>query len=157
MQRRLTPLLIIAALGSPAGAAEFPRSGEVELVTYATIQDFLTVDGAAAGAFGVGKYSGVTRNVAGSGPFDKSSSICSESWFRAGGKGSRDGTCILTDEDGDQAISTFGHGQNNLVSGTGKYQGITGTVTFVSSTRLHEAPGGVVPVITQVKLKWEFK
>src|ERR1700693_5602473 len=60
---------------------------------------FPTVDGTGAGAFGAGKYSGVTRNVAGSGPFDKSSSICSEIWFRAGGKGSRDGSCILTDED----------------------------------------------------------
>ncbi len=157
MKRNLASLVIVVALSTPAGAAELPRSGEVELVTYATIQDFLTVDGAGAGAFGAGKYSGVTRSVAGSGPFDKTSTICSEIWFRASGKGSRDGTCILTDEDGDQTISTFGHGQNNLVSGTGKYAGITGAFTFVSSTRLHEAPGGVMPVITQVKLKWEFK
>jgi len=52
---------------------------------------------------------------------------------------------------------TFGRGQNNLVSGTGKYAGITGTFSFVSSTRLHEAPGGMTPVITQIKVKWELK
>ena len=157
MARNLAALLILSALGGQASAADFPRSGEAELINYAMIHEFLTIDGAGAGTFGAGQYSGVIRNVAGSGPFDKTSVICSENWTHLEEKWSRSGACITTDEDGDQVMSTFGRGQNNLVSGTGKYAGITGTFSFVSSTRLHEAPGGMTPVITQWKAKWEFK
>lgn len=157
MGRKLLPLLVLLALGGRANAADFPKSGEAELVTYAMIHEFLTIDGAGAGAFGAGQYSGVTRNVAGPGPFDKVSAICSENWTHLEDKWSRSGACIWTDEDGDHVIYTFGRGQNNLVGGTGKYAGITGTFSFVSSTRLHEAPGEMTPIITQIKVKWELK
>jgi hypothetical protein len=157
MGRNLLPLLILLALDGQASAGEFPKSGEAELINYAMIHEFLTIDGGGAGAFGSGQYSGVVRNVAGSGPFDKASIICSENWTHLEAKWSRTGACITTDQDGDQMMSTFGRGQNNLVSGTGKYAGISGTFSFVSSTRLHEAPREMTPVITQIKAKWELK
>src|SRR5262249_32262608 len=73
MARNLLPVLILLTLGGHANAGDFPKSGEAELVNYAMIHEFMVVDGAGAGAFGAGQYSGVVRNVAGSGPFDKAS------------------------------------------------------------------------------------
>jgi hypothetical protein len=157
MGRNAVSLLAFMALSGQVSAADFPGSGEAELVNYAMVRDFLTVDGTDAGAFGAGLYSGIVRNVADSGPFDKASIICSENWSRFGATGSRSGACITTDGDGDHVITTFGHGQNNLVNGTGKYTGITGTFSFISSSRLHEAPGGMIPVITQWKVQWRLK
>jgi hypothetical protein len=49
MGRNLIPLLILLASGGQASAADFPKSGEAELVNYAVIHELLTIDGVGAG------------------------------------------------------------------------------------------------------------
>ena len=140
----------------PAATAEFPKTGEAELINDATIHELLIVDGGSAGTVGEGDYVGVTRNVAGSAPFNNVSVRCMEGWRLVGGKRFLSGNCLWTDQDGDHVLVMFG-ARNELVSGSGKYTGITGSFKFISSTRLHETPGGVVPVITHIKVTWEIK
>ena len=150
-------LLLAAVGGTPAAAGEFPKVGEAELTTDATIHELSIIDSGALGSIGQGEYSGVTRNMAGPGPFNDTSVRAAENWTLIDGKRSLSGAGVWTDQDGDHVLVTFGPGQNNLVKGTGKYSGITGTFKFLGSTRLHETPGGVIPVITHFKVTWEIK
>jgi hypothetical protein len=149
--------LFFAFASRPAATAEFPKTGEAELIFDSTIHELLIVDGGSAGTIGEGDYVGVQRNVAGSGPFHDMSVRCMEGWRLLGGKRSISASCIWTDQDGDHVLSIAGGGHNELVSGSGKYTGITGSYQFISSTRLHETPGGVIPVITHIKATWEIK
>jgi dienelactone hydrolase len=142
----------LAMASRQANAAEFPKTGQAHVFVYGTIHELLGVDGGSAGNIGVGDYTGVF----GPGPFHDMSIRCVEGWTLIGGQRTLNGSCIWTDQDGDHILSTFGKGHNDLVSGSGKYSGITGSYTF-RGNRLHEAPGGVVPVITQVDVTWEIK
>jgi hypothetical protein len=155
---RLLPLVFLAAtVGTSATAGEFPKRGEAELFVFGTIRELAIIDSGALGSIGQGDYSGVIRNAAGTGPFHDLSDRCTENWTLIEGKRRLSGACVWTDQDGDHVLSTFGEGQNNLVNGTGKYAGITGPYKFLGSTRLHEAPGRVIPIITHIAVTWEIK
>jgi len=86
-----------------------------------------------------GEYSGTNFNDAGTGFLHHTSVVCpgmTEGW--EGGKGESQGSCIITDQDGDKVFlvwkcnnpGTGCQGDFQWKGGTEKYMGITGNNTF---------------------------
>ena len=67
----------------------------------------------------------------------------------ATGKGKAGGYCIITDTDGDKALASWqaqgdnvtGRGTFTFTSGSGKYQGISGTYPFTGVTQINWSDG----------------
>jgi hypothetical protein len=66
------------------------------------------------------------------------------------------GSCVHTDKDSDNIFGTFDDTTTTLIGGTGKYKGITGTVSY-TTRELHDAVGGRPALIAHHKAKWEIK
>jgi hypothetical protein len=66
------------------------------------------------------------------------------------------GSCVETDKDGDHVFSTFDGKNHYLVGGTGKYNGITGTVLY-TVVAIHQTVGGRAAWIVNPKATWEIK
>jgi hypothetical protein len=66
------------------------------------------------------------------------------------------GSCVHTDKDGDNIFGTFDNKTTTLMGGTGKYEGITGTISY-TMRELHDAFGGRPALIANHKAKWEIK
>lgn len=156
-------LMIIAIAAGPActraaAAADFPRSGE------AVFDVYLSGKIVASAATPVGKgvvwqETGVTRNVKGEAPFDRLEDVClghatviGDDWTRLYG------TCVKTDQDGDQILVTWGDvkEQWSIVGGTGKYKGITGTGTTGKFDSLQDRPDGWTGVGHET-IRWEIR
>ena len=103
----------------------------------------------------VGEFSGTFFNDKGEGsPLHRAGVKC-PAWFDAdfnNKKSKAGGYCIMTDLDGDQVYATWqnagtpgpggkGPGTFTYTGGTGKYQGISGTNTFVGVTQVNWADG----------------
>jgi hypothetical protein len=66
------------------------------------------------------------------------------------------GSCVETDKDGDNIFAIVDDKNHYLMGGTGKYKGITGTVSY-TVMGLHETVGGRPALIVNHKAKWEIK
>jgi hypothetical protein len=66
------------------------------------------------------------------------------------------GSCVETDKDGDNVFTTFDNQNHYLKGGTGKYQGIAGTIPY-TVTPLHDTVDGLKASIVNHKATWEIK
>lgn len=147
--------VILTVCATPAAAAEFPRTGSAEYDTYFVDNPVAKID-SGAGTGTIVDSTGITRNVKGEGPFHDMSMRC---LYHVGGMGKTshyNGSCVETDKDGDNVFSTFDDKNHYLMGGTGKYKGITGTVSY-TVVDLHEMVGGRPAVIVNHKATWEIK
>jgi len=85
-----------------------------------------------AGTGVIGEETGITRNVKGEGPFHDMSVRCLYHWSVVGETNHLNGSCVHTDKDGDNVFATFDDKTATLIGGTGKYKGITGTVSYTN-------------------------
>ena len=66
------------------------------------------------------------------------------------------GAAFTPDKDGDNVFAIFDDNTTTLIGGTGKYKGITGTVSY-TNVDLHDTVGGRAALITNHKATWEIK
>jgi hypothetical protein len=153
---RFASLLIVIGMSVPfaVSAAEFPKRGEAEFITYATIRALASID-SNAGAGGVWDYVGVMQNVKGDGPFNNMVAHCLINWTKIGEQMKTEGSCVLTDPDGDTIFDTNVGTAFTLAAGTGKYKGISGQGT-ISRTALHDLSGGEKATINRHRVVWEI-
>ncbi len=97
-----------------------------------------------------GWFNGAFNNDAGSGFIHNASGVCPAAGSTVGGKNWYQGTCVMTDQDGDRAVLEWScsfdaegkcPGDFYWVGGTGKYEGIQGKNSFVGNT-IFEGPQG---------------
>jgi hypothetical protein len=152
------PIILSAmSIVSPLYVAvdEFPKSGEAEFTTYATIRTLATID-SGAGAGGVADYAGVMQNDKGNGPFNNMVVECLQNRTMLEAKVHVTGSCVLTDPEGDNIFDEFEGANFKFVSGTGKYKGINGNGT-VAGAPLHSLAGGARAFVGHHKVTWEIK
>ncbi|MDF0519843.1 hypothetical protein P0R31_21625 [Bradyrhizobium yuanmingense] len=138
-----------------AAAADFPKRGQAEFNTYATVRTLESID-SGAGNGGVWDYGGVMQNVKGDGPFNNTVVRCLQNWTTIAEQFRISGSCVLTDPDGDSIFDVFEGTNFKLVAGTGKYKGISGEGN-VTRTRLHDLPGGARALVNHHTVTWEIK
>ena len=131
--------LTLAALCSAAVADPLPKSGSISLhAAFRAAFEILPVADKHAEAHGDAR--GVTFNDKGSGPLHLGPLDCTYASFIVNDTGRMKGYCAYGDADGDRFftdyIGTFSltngqsQGTSDIVSGTGKYAGITGNVPW---------------------------
>src|SRR5664279_2753252 len=101
MNHPMLPLLVSAvftAIPVYGMAAQFPKSGEAEFATYATVRTLASFD-SGAGTGGVWDYSGVMQTANGDGPFNNMTVRCLQNSTNISEQFHIDGSCILTDLD----------------------------------------------------------
>jgi hypothetical protein len=147
--------VILTFSAAPAVSAEFPKTGEAEYDTYYVDNVVAKID-SGVGTGAIVDETGITRNVKGEGPFHDMSVRCLYHWSVVGQTNHLNGSCVDTDKDGDNVFATFDDKTTTLIGGTGKYKGITGTVSY-TSTELHDTVGGRPALITNHKATWEIK
>ena len=146
--------VVLTFCAAPAAAAEFPKTGSAEYDTYYVDSVVTQIDGG-VGTGTIVDNTGITRNVKG-GPFHHMSVRCLAHRSLVGETLHRNGSCVETDQDGDNVFTTYDDKNHYLMGGTGKYKGITGTVPF-TFVELHETVGGRPAYIVNHKATWEFK
>ena len=147
--------VVLTFCAAPAVAAEFPKTGSAEYDTYYVDNTVAKID-SGAGTGVIGEETGITRNVKGEGPFHDMSVRCLYHWSVVGEINHVNGSCVHTDKDGDNVFATFDDKTTILIGGTGKYKGITGTVSY-TNVELHDTVGGRAALITNHKATWEIK
>jgi len=125
---------MLIAVGA-AVAQQLPRSGSIEFHTgWKFTGTVVTV--ADNHVQGHGSTSGVTFNNKGSGPLHLGPANCFDTFYVIQGRGSDKGFCTFGDPDGDRIFTQFtgelvpeggGSGTNEIMGGTGKFAGITGS------------------------------
>jgi|SoiMethySBSTD1v2_1073268.scaffolds.fasta_scaffold653106_2 hypothetical protein len=139
---------------APALSAEFPKTGEAEYDTYYVDYVVAKIDiGCCTGS--IVDETGITRNVKGEGPFHDMSVRCLYHLSVVGEIFQFNGSCVETDY-GDNIFAIVDDKNHYLTGGTGKYKGITGTVSY-TLVGLHETVGGRPALIVNHKAKWEIK
>src|SRR5215472_15951858 len=138
---------------APALSAEFPKTGEAEYDTYYVDNTVAKIDGG-AGTGAIFDETGITRNVKGEGPFHDMSVRCLYHRSTVGETVQFNGSCVETDKDGDHVFTTFDTKNHYMMGGTGKYKGITGTVSF-SVVALHDTVGGRRAFLVKHKATWD--
>jgi hypothetical protein len=116
------------------GAQQLPKSGSITFHT--GWKDVGTaIEVAAKRMQGQGLITGATFNDKGSGPLHLGPANCSYAFMAIAGSGKNTGFCTFSDADGDKVFTAFtgtitpdgqGNGTNDIVGGTGKYDGIKG-------------------------------
>ena len=147
--------VVLTFCAAPAAAAEFPKTGSAEYDTYYVDNTLAKID-SGAGTGVIGEETGITRNVKGEGPFHDMSVRCLYHWSVVGEINHVNGSCVHTDKDGDNVFATFDDKTTTLIGGTGKYKGITGTLSY-TNVDLHDTVGGRPAMITNHKVTWEIK
>jgi hypothetical protein len=146
---------LLTFCAAPALSAEFPKTGEAEYDTYYVDNVLAKMDiGFATGS--IVDETGITRNVKGEGPFHDMSVRCLYHLSVVGEIFHFNGSCVETDKDGDNIFAIVDDKSHSLIGGTGKYKGITGTVSY-TVTGLHETVGGRPALIVNHKATWEIK
>ncbi|PMS38326.1 hypothetical protein B0G57_12290 [Trinickia symbiotica] len=148
-------LVAMTSVSFCAAAADFPKRGEAEFDTYATVRTLGSID-SGAGTGGVWDYSGVIQNVKGDGPFNNMVVRCLQNWTTIAEQFRIVGSCVLTDPDGDSIFDVFEATNFELVAGIGKYKGISGHGS-ITRTRLHDLPGGARGLVNHHTVAWEIK
>ena len=100
--------------------------------------------------FWVGEFNGAMRNDAGKGLMHHTALVCPGSWDINQGISTAQGTCVVTDRDGDnmfvkwQCTGTYPEclGESELTGGTGKYTGIRGKSRLIGSGTISTTPQG---------------
>jgi hypothetical protein len=115
---------------------------------------------------------GTTTNTKGEAAFDKMKARCFAIKVEAGEKSYFDGSCTMTDDDGDKVFSTFDSrildktqpdmdcGTHSIIGGTGKYKGITGSEAFdciFKKENKEMEPFAAYIVDTPHNVAWEIK
>ena len=98
----------------------------------------------------------ITRNVKGEGPFDDMSVRGFYHRSVVGEKNYINGSLVHTDKEGDNIFAIFDDKTTTLIAGTGKYKGITGTVSY-TMRELHDTIGDRKAFVVNHKAKWEIK
>jgi hypothetical protein len=141
-----------------APAADFPKSGEATFDRY-QIARIISAVQSPVGKGVLWEDIGVTRNIKGEKPWDRLVDRCQGTATVVGEDWSREsGNCVKKDQDGDQIFVTWQGSDWTIVSGTGKYKGITGTGTTkfdFEQDRLEDRPDGWVSVIHHT-VKWQI-
>jgi hypothetical protein len=145
----------IAAISAPSFAADFPKSGAAEYDTYYVSENVATMD-SGVGTSAIAEFTGITRNVKGDGPFHNMSVHCLMHWTVIADKWDGSGSCVETDQNGDNILTTFDADAHYIVGGTGKYKGITGKAPY-SSVDLKDTVGGRNAWVVNHKVSWEIK
>src|SRR4029453_17491344 len=102
----------------PALAADFPKTGNAEYDTYYVFEDVAKMD-SGAGNSAITHITGITRNVKGEEPFNNMSVHCLMHWTMIKDKHSNAGSCVETDKDGDNILTTFDDDNHYMMGGTG--------------------------------------
>ena len=139
----------------PALAADFPKTGNAEYDTYYVFEDVAKMD-SRAGNSAITHITGITRNVKGEEPFNNMSVHCLMHWTMIKDKYSNAGSCVETDKDGDNILTTFDDDNHYMMGGTGKYKGISGKVPYTPN-QLHDTATGRWAIIVNHKASWEIK
>ena len=129
--------VVLIFYAAPAVSAEFPKTGEAEYDTYYVDNVVAKID-SGVGAGAIVDETGVTRNVKGEGAFHDMSVHCLYHMTSVGETTHFNGSCVHTDKDGDNIFGTFDDKTTTLMGGTGKYKGITGTISY-TMRELHDA------------------
>ena len=128
--RALTAAALCVAAPVLAATVFVPPSGETTYVTHYTgrvINTEYLGDGASESLM---EMSGVSQNTVGQLAFDGMHAHCLMGSAIIGGKPSVSGACTETDRDGDQVFTSFNGAAYNLIGGTGKYKGISGSALY---------------------------
>jgi hypothetical protein len=146
-----------------------PR-GTTPYVTHFIFRPLLSLDDPALGKAAVLQAVGTTQNMKGEKMLDKMAARCLALNVDLVDKKYIDGTCVLTDSEGDKIFSTFDTrevdnsqpemncGTHTIVGGTGKYKGITGKEPFACQTMPALAgPGGLTALDIPHNTTWEIK
>ena len=157
-------LLVVAGVAGGAAIApadELPLSGKVKLqisqMQYASRDLRLDHDT----GFGGIEFGGVTRNVDGTGWFDRMTQSCTGQYYLAEmGAPAPNGACLLADIHGDRIMlvyrgTTPRAGVQRLIGGTGRYAGISGNGTY-TITKLRSPTVGVEFWLTDLELEYEL-
>jgi hypothetical protein len=147
--------VVVTFCAAPAISAEFPKTGEAEYDTYYVDHVVAKID-SGAGSATIVDNTGITRNLKGEGPFHHMSVRCLAHRSLVGETLHRNGSCVETDEDGDNVFTIYDDKNHYLMGGTGKYKGITGTVPY-TVVKLHDTVGGHGARIVNHKATWEIK
>jgi hypothetical protein len=147
--------VVVMFSAAPAVSAEFPKTGEAAYDTYYVDNPVAKIDGG-VGTGTIIDETGITRNVKGEGPFHDMSVRCLYHWSVVGETNYINGSCVHTDKDGDNIFATFDDKTTTLMGGTGKYNGITGTVSY-TMRELHDTVGDRKAFVVNHKAKWEIK
>jgi hypothetical protein len=147
--------VVLTFCATPAISAEFPKTGEAAYDTYYVGNPMAEID-SGAGTGAIVDETGITRNVKGEGPFHDMSLHCLYHVSAVGETRHFNGSCVHTDKDGDNIFATFDDKTTTLIGGTGKYKGITGTVSY-TNRELHDTVGGRRAFITNHKATWEIQ
>ncbi len=134
---RIAALLVVCAVVPLASAADLPKSGKYSAhfgwVFTGSVQEL-----GANRSVSVGMVEGVIFNDAGKGFLHKARADCALMNDVNQGRASAQGTCVMTDADGDQAYLEWKcsgtmpacPGDERFVGGTGKYNGLGGSSKF---------------------------
>jgi hypothetical protein len=156
MKSMLASMAVVLTLcAAPAVSAEFPKTGEAEYETYYVDNPVAKIDGG-VGTGTIIDETGITRNVKREGPFHDMSVRCLYHWSVVGETNHLNGSCVHTDKDGDNIFATFDDKTTTLMGGTGKYKGITGTVSY-TMRELHDTAGDRNAFVINHKATWEIK
>lgn len=133
---------LLAATAWPALAADWPREGTTNYVTHFVMKPVTAIDEGALGKAYTLEMVGTTANTSGGKLMDKMIAHCVAIKVESGAKNYMDGSCVLTDKDGDKVFSTwdtrelegalprFGCGTHTITGGSGKYKGMSGKEPF---------------------------
>jgi len=126
-------LLFLSVSFNASADGHLPKSGTISWVTgwhMESIDVAPQIGGYALGSFAV---RGATFNDNGSGPLHEGRAFCVGSYIVTPDGATNKGNCAFGDQDGDRIFTTWtgnaatNQGVNTIMSGTGKYEGITGS------------------------------
>jgi hypothetical protein len=146
----------VMAQDAPA-VARLPREGTTAYVTYYTSHVLAKQALSANDKSSVLEILGITRNTEGKPYFDNMSVRCIAYGHTVGGKFGGQGDCVETDLDGDKVFTTFDYTSavHNITGGTGKYEGISGSVPFTRKSLQHPGPDDSAALVDH-KATWHF-
>ncbi len=149
-------LAYAAVVAAEDGPKTLPVKGTTTYDTYYTTQTLSDLEMEGAGYQWVQEMVGVTRNTNGEPYFDNMSVRClgyvqqvADEWFWTE-------ACSEVDSDGDQLFATFDMEAHQIVGGTGKYAGISGTAPYSSATAPRLSPKRNAAVVKHT-INWELK
>ena len=153
MKKRMTFVVasgLVFVMLANSAQAQMAKSGSFEGVaawsSYGELTEIVT-----GSSYWHGGFNGAFLNSAGSGFLHDSALTCPSAGATVGARQFYQGTCVLTDAEGDQAVLVWDcemqangvcPGPMTWVTGTGKYAGISGEMTF-EGRFIGDTPQGV--------------
>lgn len=109
------------------------------------------------------EFAGVARATDGQPWFDRMSERCTGSYYKIRGESvGSNGSCLYTDAAGDKLMITWKDtskdgGTKEIIGGTGKFAGITGTGTYTMVANLPQPAENVWAWLVDVELDFKTK